>query len=258
VLTNHHVIEDAESIEVALDDGTKYAAALVGKDPHTDLAVLKIQDAPGRDFVPIEPGDSDALRVGEFVIAIGSPFSLSSSVTLGIVSQKGRSLGALPYEDFIQSDAAVNPGNSGGPLVDIDGRMVGVNTMITASPHSPGSIGISFAVPANVAMHVAQSIMRNGTWERPWLGIAMDQTPAGVTVEDVVPRSPADRAGVAVGDRLVRVDNQAVNSGRDVQRAVLRRDVGDTIAVEVERGGKAVKLQVTTEAMPPPPMYFRE
>lgn len=258
ILTNHHVIEDAQQIEVALDDGTQYVADLVGQDPHTDLAVLKIRNARDRAFVAVEPGDSDALRVGEFVVAIGSPFSLSSSVTLGIVSQKGRALGALPYEDFIQSDAAVNPGNSGGPLVDIDGRMVGINTMITSSPNSPGSIGISFAVPANVAMHVAESLMRTGKWERPWLGLSMDQTPAGVTVEDVVRDSPAARAGVAGGDRIVSVDGQPVKSGREVQRAVLRHDVGQSVTVELDRAGQPIVLKIPTEAMPPPEPYSGE
>ena len=137
VLTSHHVIDGADTIKVVLQDGTAFDAEVVGEDPHTDIGVVQIKDLGDYELIPIEPGDSDALRVGEFVVAVGSPFHLSSSVTLGIVSQKGRSMGVLPYEDFIQTDASINPGNSGGPLVDLNGRMVGINAVIQTAG-SPG------------------------------------------------------------------------------------------------------------------------
>jgi S1-C subfamily serine protease len=248
ILTNNHVIEGAGEIEVVLNDGTKYPAKLVGREPFTDLAVVKIQTDEQREFVPLEAGDSEVLRVGEFVIAIGSPFSLSSSVTLGIVSQKQRSLGLLPYEDFIQHDAAVNQGNSGGPLVDIDGRMVGINTLIHTT--SGGNIGISFAVPANVAMSVARSIIEKGRWERPWLGISMTMTPAGVVAEEIVGNAPADKAGMRAGDRIIEIEGAPVNTPRDVQRAVLRHRIGDTIELKIVRGDEEQVVSIATETMP--------
>lgn len=252
VLTNRHVVDDAEHIEVALSDGTKHSARLVGEDPHTDLAVLKIDAPAGRAFVPIEPGDSDGLRVGEFVIAIGSPFSLDSSVTLGIVSQKGRSIGALPYEDFIQTDASVNRGNSGGPLVDMDGRMVGVNTLITTSGRSEGNIGISFAIPANLAMRVAGALMKEGEWRRPWIGILMEEADQGVAIARVVPGGPAAGAGLHVGDMIVAIENAAVRNPRDVQRAIMNRKVGEAVRLTVLRGGDTVDVTFNTAAMPAP------
>jgi S1-C subfamily serine protease len=257
ILTNNHVVDEAEEIEVVLDDGTKHPAKVIGTDPHTDLAVLKIQAGRGETFNPVEPGDSDKLRMGEFVIAIGSPFSLASSVTMGIVSQKGRSIGALPYEDFIQSDAAVNQGNSGGPLVDVDGRMVGINTMIQTAGYSGGSIGISFAIPINLAMRVADSIIRTGKWERPWIGVSMNTTRRGVLVEEVVDGSPAAAAGIAVGDRLITVEGAPVASPRDVQRQIMKQDAGGTVSVTVERSGKERTLKIKTERMPPPVMMYR-
>jgi S1-C subfamily serine protease len=258
VLTNNHVIDDAQEIEIVLDDGTKYPATLVGQDPHIDLAVVKIEKAGGRSFTAIEAGDSDLLRIGEFVIAIGSPFSLSSSVTLGIVSQKGRAIGALPYEDFIQSDAAVNVGNSGGPLVDVDGRMVGVNTLIQTAGYSQGNIGISFAIPANLAMHVAEALIRDGKWERPWIGISMNQTPDGVVVEEIVPASPAAERDLRPKDVILAVEDKTVATARDVQRAIMQRRAGEEIAVKVLRAGEKKVITIKTERMPPPLMMYRE
>jgi serine protease Do len=258
VLTNNHVINDAQEIEIVLDDGTKYASKLIGQDLHTDLAVVKIQNSNNRQFEPIDSGDSDVLRIGEFVIAIGSPFSFSSSVTVGIVSQKGRAVGALPYEDFIQSDAAVNVGNSGGPLVDVDGKMVGINTLIQTAGYSQGSIGISFAIPANLAMHVARAIIRDGKWERPWIGISMNQTPDGVVVEEVAPGSPAEDKGVQAKDVIVQIDDKNVSTARDVQRTIMQRKAGDNITLKLLHDGTEKSVMVTTESMPPPLMLYRE
>jgi S1-C subfamily serine protease len=278
VLTSHHVIEDAQHIQVALPDGTQFPAHVVGQDATTDLAVLKIDKADSRVFVPVEPGDSDKVRVGEFAIAIGSPFTLNSSVTLGIVSQKGRAVGMLPYEDFIQTDASINPGNSGGPLVDVEGKLIGINAVIqTAGPESQGNIGIGFAVPANLAVRVAKDLIEHGHVHRPWIGIQMREpeengngatvtrrgrnaraaqeaaaTPAikGVFVAEVVTHGPADKAGMLTGDVITRVDGQSVASVHDVQKIVWLRGAGEALRVEVQRDGKKKSVLVTTEAMP--------
>ena len=257
VLTSQHVIRNAEQIEVALHDGTKYPAELVGHDPMSDLAVLKIRAPAGADFKAIVPGDSDKIRVGEFAIAVGSPFSLNSSVTVGIVSQKGRSVGLLPYEDFIQTDASINPGNSGGPLTDVDGRMIGINAIIqTGGPYSQGNIGIGFAVPVNFAMRVAESLIRSGKVERPWLGLDLrsldktDSVKAGVLVGGVFGNTPASRCGVAQGDIIVKIDEQPVYETRDVQRLVFKHRLGDTVKLEVHRGGKQILFEIVTERMP--------
>lgn len=250
VLTNRHVIDGATQIEVVLSDQNKYTARLVGEDPQTDLAVLKIEDEKRTEFPYLEAGNSDSLRVGEFVMAIGSPFSLSSSVTLGIVSQKGRSIGALPYEDFIQTDAAVNRGNSGGPLVDMDGRMVGINTIIQTTGFSQGNIGISFAIPINLAMNVAQSIMDSGSWQRPWIGILMDETESGISVKRIVPKSPAANSGLKTGDMIIAVDGTTVRSAREIQRLIMARGTGGEVRLTVQRDGSGLNLTLATEAMP--------
>ena len=257
VLTSHHVIQNAEEIEIVLHDGTKYPARLIGRDPMSDLAVLKIQAPPALVFTPIEAADSDKVRVGEFAIAIGSPFSLDSSVTVGIVSQKGRSVGLLPYEDFIQTDASINPGNSGGPLIDVDGRMMGLNAIIqTDGPLSRGNIGIGFAVPANVAMRVAESVIRSGRVDRPWLGIHLaadieaNPDAAGVFVGGVFGGTPASRCGIKVGDRLMKVDGETVYESRDVQRLVFRHRIGDIVKLEVQRDGTSVYFDIVVERMP--------
>lgn len=258
VLTNRHVVDGAQEIEVVLSDGTKYPAELVGEDFQIDLAVLRIRGGDKLSFPFLDTGDSDTLRVGEFVMALGSPFSLSSSVTLGIVSQKGRAIGALPYEDFIQTDAAVNQGNSGGPLVDMDGKLVGLNTMIQTAGPSAGNIGISFAIPANLAMTVARAIIKDGDWKRPWLGIMMDDAERGVRVARVVPSGPAEKAGLREGDLLLSIKGQPADSPRTVQRAVMGGQAGERIAVSVERAGDLRELTITTESMPLPDRLFRE
>ena len=245
----------------------------------TDLAVLKIEKTNNRVFATIEPGDSDKVRVGEFAIAIGSPFTLNSSVTLGIVSQKGRAVGMLPYEDFIQTDASINPGNSGGPLVDVEGKLIGINAVIqTAGPTSQGNIGIGFAVPVNLAVRVAKDLIEHGHVQRPWIGIRMreadengGESPVarrgrnvralpevtvaasavkGVFVAEVVTRGPAEKAGLHTGDLITRVDGQSVASVHDVQKIVWLRGAGEALRVEIQRDGKPKSMLVTTEALP--------
>jgi len=257
VLTNNHVIDGAETVEVVLNDGTKLPATVVGKDEHTDLAVIKIT-SEDREFTAMEQGDSDILRIGEFVIALGSPYSLSSSVTLGIVSQKGRSIGLLPFEDFIQTDAAVNKGNSGGPLLDVDGKLVGINTVIQTAGFSEGNIGISFAVPVNLAMNVAESIIRTGHWERPWIGILMRETSEGVRIMEVMNESPAGRGGLLAGDIIRKVDKKTVNSSSEVQRSIFKRTIGASAAIEIDRSGEILQLEIVTEVMPTPVLMLRE
>jgi S1-C subfamily serine protease len=276
VLTSNHVVNEAQQIQVGLPDGTQFSAKVVGRDAMTDLAVLKIDKANGRVFTAVEPGDSDKVRVGEFAIAIGSPFTLNSSVTLGIVSQKGRAVGMLPYEDFIQTDASINPGNSGGPLVDVDGRLIGINAVIqTASPYAQGNIGIGFAVPVNLAMRVGRDLIEHGRVLRPWIGIQMAEpdesegapvlrrgrgrpaaeptqtkTNKGVFVAEVVKLGPAAKAGLRTGDLITGVDGQNVTAIHDVQKIVWKRGTGEALRVEVQRDGTKKTLVVTTEPMP--------
>ncbi|MCX7819902.1 MAG: trypsin-like peptidase domain-containing protein [Kiritimatiellae bacterium] len=258
VLTSRHVVAGAEDITVVLNDQTELNAKIVGMDATTDLALLKVEPPPGRGLTPIEFGDSDALRVGEIVIAIGSPFSLAGSVTMGVVSQKGRTVGVLPFEDFIQTDAPINPGNSGGPLVDLDGRMVGVNAVIQTSGASQGNIGIGFAVPVNLARRVAESLRRTGRFERPWLGIAWDEIetppepgqPRGLRVAAVFRNTPAARAGLRPGDVILRIAGQPVASSHDLLRALLSQPVGTPLELEVRRGRHTLRVAVTTARMP--------
>ncbi len=258
VLTSRHVVAGAEDITVVLNDQTELKAQIVGTDPTTDLALLKVDVPEGRTLTPIEFGDSDALRVGEIVIAIGSPFNLAGSVTMGVVSQKGRTVGVLPFEDFIQTDAPINPGNSGGPLVDLDGRMVGINAVIQTSGASQGNIGIGFAVPVNLARRVAESLRRTGRFERPWLGIAWDELeaapepgqPRGIRVAAVFRNTPASRAGLRAGDVILRISGQPISTSHDLLRALLSKPIGATLELEVRRGRQTLRLPVTTDRMP--------
>jgi S1-C subfamily serine protease len=262
VMTSRHVIESADAIRVVLQDGSSLEAELVGTDAATDLGVLRIQNAGdvADRLTPIERGDSDGLRVGEIVLAIGSPFSLSSSVSWGIVSQKGRAVGLLPYDDFIQTDAAINPGNSGGPLVNLNGRMVGLNAVIqTAGPR--GSIGIGFAVPGNRALDIAQALIEGRTVQRPWLGMvpaAMNRAaaiellgaPGGVYVHDIFDDTPASRGGLLAGDIILSVNGAAVETIIELQRELYKQEIGATLTLEILRARQRREVQVITGATP--------
>jgi len=249
VITSWHVIKGAyeDRIEVVLNDGTKLPAKYIGHDRATDLAMLKVS-AESVDCCPTaEFGDSDAVRVGEVAIAIGSPFSLQSSVTVGHVSQKGRRVKILPYEDFIQTDAAINEGNSGGPLIDVDGRLIGINAAIKTDAEEKG-VGIAFAVPSNLAAMIAESLIEKGVHEWPWVGAVFGEIEpvyrnqlfggAGVPVLQVFRETPAARAGLKPGDVVIEVDGVAVKNEHDINRIIFSHSVGETLTFSVLREEK--------------------
>lgn len=245
VVTNNHVIEDADEIKVKLDNGTELEAEIIGRDEKTDLAVLKVKSSKALPFVPL--GDSDAVRVGDWVVAIGNPLGFDSTVTAGIVSARNRNIDAGPYDDFIQTDASINRGNSGGPLFNMDGQVIGINTAIV-SP-SGGSIGIGFAVPANIAKSVINQLLEFGETRRGWLGVriqgvtpeiaeSMDLAePMGALVAGVDEDGPAAEAGLEVGDLIVKFDGRDVPEMRDLPRMVAETEIGKKVEVEVLRKG---------------------
>jgi len=250
VLTNNHVIENAVQITVTLHDGRQLAAELIGTDPDTDVALIKI---PPESLTEIKPANSDQLRVGDFVVAIGNPFGLGQTVTSGIVSALGRSgLGIEDYEDFIQTDASINPGNSGGALVNLRGELVGINTAIFSQ--SGGNIGIGFAIPINLAMHIADQLLDKGTVERGYIGIrAQDLDPdladafgldsqRGAVIVNVTKDSPAEKAGIKPGDIVVSVNKKTIRNAQDVINQIGLVPVGDKINFNIIRDGKKVTL----------------
>lgn len=260
VLTNNHVIAEADEIKVALRDGRNTTAKVVGSDPESDLAVLKI-DLP--DLPSITIGQSDALRVGDVVLAIGNPFGVGQTVTMGIVSATQRSeLGINVFENFIQTDAAINPGNSGGALINASGQLIGINTAIFS--RSGGSEGIGFAIPVSLAKDVMQQIIEKGRPVRGWLGIeAQDLTPElaesfgvktakGVVVAGVLPGSPADKGGVKAGDIITRVNDQAVASAREIVNTISRIAPGTEARLSGSRNGKEVTLTIRVGERPKP------
>jgi serine protease Do len=251
VLTNDHVVEGAKEITVTLPDNREFSGKVVGLDPQTDLAVVKI-DATNLPFVPW--GNSGDLRVGEYVLAVGNPFGLNSTVTLGIVSALGRGgMGITQYEDFIQTDAAINPGNSGGALVNTQGELIGINTAIFSQ--SGGYQGVGFAVPTNLAKPVYESLVSTGKIVRGFLGVGiqavttdlarsfqLDQT-KGALVTNVVPGSPADEAGIKRGDVIVEYQGKPVLDPRNLQHQVIRTTVGSKVNMVVIRDGHKQTLK---------------
>lgn len=255
VLTNNHVIANAVQIAVTLRDGRQLEAEIVGTDPETDIAVIKI---PAENLTDIKPSNSDHLRVGDFVVAIGNPFGLGQTVTSGIISALSRSgLGIEGYEDFIQTDASINPGNSGGALVNLRGELVGINTAIFS--RSGGNIGIGFAIPANIALHIMEQLVEKGEVERGFLGIhAQDLSPElaeafnlprqqGAIINHILEDSPAEKAGFLPGDVVISLNGKMVKNASDVRNRIGLLPVGETIRFEILRDGesKIVTAEIT-------------
>jgi serine protease Do len=258
ILTNYHVVTGADKLTIRLFDGRELKGTVQGTDPKTDLAVVHME---AKDLPLAMLGDSDKIQVGEWAMAIGSPFGLEETVTVGVISAKGRTgLGTGTYEDFIQTDASINPGNSGGPLVNIEGEVIGINAMIIA----PGQ-GIGFAIPINLAKSIMAELIKTGKVIRPWVGIGLQNlTPElmkglnvkekeGALISQVYEGSPAGKAGLKVGDIIVQIDGKKIKDSQDVVREVLKRKVDQKIEFEVIRDGKRVEVSVTTTQMPSTP-----
>ncbi|RMG16651.1 MAG: Do family serine endopeptidase [Planctomycetota bacterium] len=255
-LTNYHVVADAQRVSVTLPDQQEVRAEVIGSDPLSDLAVLRLEPHPeGRPYVPVEFGDSDALQVGDWTLAVGNPFGLDQTVTAGIVSAKGRSrVGVAAYEDFIQTDAAINPGNSGGPLLDLEGRVIGVTTAIAS--RSGGYQGIGFAIPSNMARKVMEDVVDHGRVVRGWLGLSVQNASpklarrlglgeqGGALVGGAVPGSPADEAGLQAGDLIVAVAGQPVTDASRLLHLVATADVGAPLELRIVREGRPHAVSV--------------
>ena len=252
VVTNNHVIADADEITVIFTDGSRLKAEVIGRDQKTDLAVLRVK--PTKPLKAVKFGDSDKLRLGEWVIAIGNPFSLGGSVTAGIVSARNRDINSGPYDNYIQTDAAINRGNSGGPLFNLDGEVIGVNTAII-SP-SGGSIGIGFAVPSKTVMAIVQQLQQFGEARRGWLGVKIQQVtdeiaeslnikPArGALVAGIDDKGPAKPAGIEAGDVIIKFDGKDIKEMRDLPRIVADTTVGKDVEVIIVRKGQELKKTV--------------
>ncbi|MGH6872743.1 MAG: DegQ family serine endoprotease [Rhizomicrobium sp.] len=253
IVTNNHVIDSAEQITVTLNDGTSLPAKVVGRDEKTDLALLKVK--PAKPLASAHFGDSNKARVGDWVVAIGNPFGLGSTVTAGIVSARNRDIAAGPYDDFIQTDAPINRGNSGGPLFDMDGNVIGINSVIY-SP-SGGSVGIGFAIPSNMARDVVGQIERYGSPRRGWMGVRVQSvtddiaqgmglaSATGALVAEVTPGGPAAKAGLQAGDVIVGFDGKAVPDSRTLPRVVADAPVGKNAEVQFVRNGQKQTARVT-------------
>jgi serine protease Do len=257
VVTNNHVIAGAEMVEVVLDDGRRFDAEIVGADPATDIALLDIE---GEDLPSVAWGASEALSIGDWVVAIGNPFGLGGTVTAGIVSARSRDINAGPYDDFIQTDAAINSGNSGGPLFDTSGDVIGVNTAIF-SP-TGGNVGIGFAVPSSTARAVVADLQDDGTVERGWLGVQIQEIdeelatalglgePQGVLIADVTAGGPADEAGLEPGDVVISIAGETFEEPRELSRAVADLAQGETVTASVLRDGEEREIGITIGLRP--------
>ena len=265
ILTNYHVVEGADEIVVMLESNGKekeYTATLIGSDSKTDIALIKINRKPGDNtaFPFLELGSSENLEVGEWVVAIGNPFGLSHTVTVGVVSALGRSIGAGPYDEFIQTDASINPGNSGGPLINIDGQVIGINTAII-SGNAGGNVGVGFAIPINIAKGILKDLKENGSVTRGWLGVMIQKiTPElkksfglsqseGALVGDVIPDGPAAKGGIKRGDVIIKFNNQPLRDMEDLPKIVAATNPGSAVDVEVIRDGSSKILHVTIDVL---------
>ena len=253
VVTNNHVIEGAEDIIVSVNGSTEYKAKVIGKDPYMDIAVLKIESE--KKFKPVSFGDSDKARIGDWVIAIGNPYGFGGTVTSGIISSRNRDIGLTRYDDFIQTDASINIGNSGGPLFNLDGEVIGINTAIIA-PGSSGSIGIGFAIPSNSASKVIDQLIKFGETKRGWLGVRIQEVtkeiaqveklenPKGALVASVSENSPADKAGIKAGDIILEFDEKRVDTMRTLPKIVAQTEVGKKVILKIWRNQKLISKKV--------------
>jgi serine protease Do len=250
IFTNNHVVEQADKILVKISDGKEYEAKIIGTDAKTDIALIKIK--PNNSLPVVEIGDSDKVRVGEWVIAIGNPFGLEQTVTAGIVSAKGRVIGAGPYDNFIQTDASINPGNSGGPLFSMDAKVIGINTAIVAQGQ-----GIGFAIPVNMARSILADLKTKGKVTRGWLGISVQdisediaknlnhKSRSGAIVSDVFKGDPADLAGIKVGDIVTEINGKSIKDTHDLLLTIAGLHVGEKVSIKVIRDGKEMIFPVT-------------
>jgi len=253
IITNNHVIKNAEDIVVRVGD-KEYEAKVLGADPYSDLAVLKIEAK--EKFKPVKFGDSDKARVGDWVVAIGNPFGLGGTVTSGIISARNRDINLTRYDDFIQTDASINQGNSGGPLFNLNGDVIGINTAIIA-PGQSGSIGIGFAIPSNAASNVIAQLIKYGETKRGWLGVRIQQVTKeiadveklknteGALVASVGERSPAEKAGLKAGDIILKFDGKKIDTMRALPKLVSNTEVGKTVELEIWRNKKLISKKLT-------------
>ena len=252
VITNNHVIKGAEDILVRFNDDKEYSAKIIGSDPLSDIAVLQI--VSDDKFIPIKFGNSDKARIGDWVIAIGNPFGLGGTVTAGIISARNRSIGLTRYEDYIQTDASINQGNSGGPLFNMDGNVIGINTAILGQS---GSIGIGFAIPSNNAEKVIDQLIKYGETKRGWLGVRIQNVtkeiaeaekldkPRGALVSSVAEGSPSDKGGIKAGDIILEFDGKLINEMRELPIIVAQTKVGKTVKLKVWRNKKEIYKRIT-------------
>ena len=253
IITNNHVIQDAEDILVKVNS-KEYKAKVIGSDRYSDIAVLKIETTD--TFVPVNFGDSDKARVGDWVVAIGNPFGLGGTVTSGIISARNRDINLTRYDDFIQTDASINQGNSGGPLFNLKGEVIGINTAIIA-PGQAGSIGIGFAIPANAASNVIDQLIKFGETRRGWLGVRIQEVtkeiaeveklkePSGALVASVSEKSPADKSGLKAGDIILELDGKKINSTRELVKVVASTKVGKSVTIKVWRNKRLISKKLT-------------
>jgi len=253
VVTNNHVIQGAEDIIVSVNGSTEYKAKVIGTDPYMDLAVLQIIKTEEK-FIPVSFGNSDKARIGDWVIAIGNPFGFGGTVTSGIISSRNRDIGLTRYDDFIQTDASINQGNSGGPLFDLDGKVIGINTAIIAP--ASGSVGIGFAIPSNPASKVIDQLIKFGETKRGWLGVRIQEVtkeiaeveklekPEGALVASVSVGSPAEKAGIKAGDIILEFDEKKIDTMRTLPKLVAQTEVGKKVILKIWRNQKLISKKV--------------
>jgi serine protease Do len=261
ILTNHHVVDNADVIKITLDNEKEFEAELIGSDSKTDIALLKIikQAGDNTDFPYLTLGNSAEVEVGEWVVAIGNPFGLDHTVTTGVVSAKARNIGAGPYDEYIQTDASINPGNSGGPLLNMSGDVIGINTAIFS--RTGGNVGIGFTIPINMASDILEELKKDGRVTRGWLGVMIQKiTPElaetfklsdslGALVNDVVPNGPAARGGLKRGDVIVKFNGKEIVSVENLPKHVAAVEPGKSVKVEIVRDGNKKSLDVTIDKM---------